>query len=144
MYLNGSLGSKDVDKAVALFQRSASQGDDWGLNNLGGMYEMGWSVDKDPQKALDLYKQSWDKGNDRAKENFDRLTALLNKPDAAPATADTIDVQPIEPVQPASVTPPAESATASPAAQGGAKTDGSDALVEQPVQGAVKSDSSAN
>jgi hypothetical protein len=86
MYLNGKGSSRDLNKAYALFDRAAKQGDDWGLNNLGGMYEMGWGVAQDKQKALDLYRQSLAKGNSRAKDNLDRLTALLGKADkqAAP------------------------------------------------------------
>src|SRR5439155_24864521 len=46
-------------------------------NNLGGLYEMGWGVEADQQKALAYYSQASEKGNKHAGENFRRLSAVL-------------------------------------------------------------------
>ena len=70
-------GEREALKALLneMEERAAGQGDPWGLNNLGGMYEMGWGTVADHGKALDLYKQALAKGNGAAQKNIDRLTA---------------------------------------------------------------------
>ncbi len=80
MYLNGKGVTRDLNKAFTLFEQAAGQGDGWGLNNLGGMHEVGWGTAKDAAKAVELYKQAAAKGNAAAAENLKRLT-----PEAAAA-----------------------------------------------------------
>jgi TPR repeat protein len=58
-----------------LFESAAAQNDPWGLNNLGGMYEMGWGTTVDATRALELYRQSLAQGNAKAQENIERLEA---------------------------------------------------------------------
>ena len=58
-----------------LFERAANQGDGWGLNNLGGMYEMGWGAPRNRDKAVELYRQAAAKGIAAAQENLQRLSA---------------------------------------------------------------------
>ena len=65
--------TRDLSQAFKLFQSAASQNDPWGLNNLGGMYEMGWGTTADKARALDLYKQALAQGNSQAQQNIDRL-----------------------------------------------------------------------
>jgi hypothetical protein len=73
-----------VNEAFKLFELAANQGDGWGLNNLGGMYEMGWGVAKDRAKAANYYKQAAAKGIVSGQDNLVRLT-----PAAAPAVPVT-------------------------------------------------------
>jgi TPR repeat protein len=73
LYLEGKGVSRDLSKAFAMFEAASTQGDPWGLNNLGGMYEMGWGTTVDKTKALDLYQQALAAGNNRAQQNIDRL-----------------------------------------------------------------------
>ena len=73
LYLEGKGVSRDLAKAFTLFQAAAAQNDPWGLNNLGGMFEMGWGTTIDKTRALDLYQQSLAAGNVRAQANIDRL-----------------------------------------------------------------------
>ena len=63
----------------SLFERAARQGDAWGLNNLGGMYEMGWGTTKDVAKARDYYSQAIAKGNKAAVENNRRLATATTQ-----------------------------------------------------------------
>ena len=65
--------ARDLNKAFTLFQAAAAQRDPWGLNNLGGMYEMGWGTTVDKTKALDFYQQALAAGNDKAQQNIERL-----------------------------------------------------------------------
>jgi TPR repeat protein len=73
LYLEGKGVSRDLGKAFGLFERAAAQNDPWGLNNLGGMYEMGWGTTADRTKALELYRQALAVGNGKAQQNIDRL-----------------------------------------------------------------------
>ena len=74
MYLDGKGVARDISMAFSLFERAAAQNDPWGLNNLGGMHEMGWGTKPDKSKALDLYKRALAKGNAAAQRNIDRLS----------------------------------------------------------------------
>ena len=65
--------SRDLAEAFKLFERAANQGDGWGLNNLGGMYEMGWGAPKDHAKAATYYKQALEKGITSAQTNLARV-----------------------------------------------------------------------
>lgn len=47
--------------AFALFSKMVNLGDFASLNNLAIMYELGRGVKKDTQKAIELYKEGWDK-----------------------------------------------------------------------------------
>jgi TPR repeat protein len=92
MYLTGRGTERGLLRAFEYFQKAAAQGDDWGLNNLGGMYEMGWGVAKDTRRALELYGQADEAGNKPAKDNFARLSAIVEGrpvPPSATANATT-------------------------------------------------------
>ena len=75
---------RDYAKAFTLFEQAAKQNDAWGLNNLGGLYEMGWGVKQDRRKALDYYREAFTKGNAHAGQNMKRLALALG---GEPATA---------------------------------------------------------
>jgi uncharacterized protein len=47
MFLSGKIVPRNLSRAFSLFQQAAEQGDHWGLNNLAGMYEMGWGTQQD-------------------------------------------------------------------------------------------------
>src|SRR4029079_12065845 len=68
-----------------LFQRSANQGYDWGMNNLGGLYEKGWGTEQDLAKALFLYRDAAAKGNDAAAKSVKRIEPLVVKTEANPS-----------------------------------------------------------
>jgi len=100
------------------------------------MYEMGWGVTQDKQKALEFYKQSVDKGNERAKDNIERLTASLGKTEEPAAPAEP------KPAEGQVTRPPATVDTGV-----APKSDSSDAgaaPVAEAPEGGVKTDSSAN
>jgi TPR repeat protein len=84
--LNGKGVERNVGEAFKLFELAANQGDGWGLNNLGGMYEMGWGVTKNREKAAGYYKQAAEKGIESAQANLERLT-----PGSAPAAPVTLN-----------------------------------------------------
>jgi TPR repeat protein len=75
LYLEGKGVSRDIVRAFKLFESAAGQNDPWGLNNLGGMFEMGWGTPADAARALALYRQSLAQGNAKARQNIDRLEA---------------------------------------------------------------------
>ena len=81
MHLNGKGTPRDFAKAFALFKLAADQGDGWGLNNLAGMYEMGWGVAQDPKQASALYRKAAEAGNSAAGDNLKRLTGTVVTPD---------------------------------------------------------------
>src|SRR6185437_3132609 len=72
--------------AFTLFEQAAKQGDAWALNNLGGLYEMGWGVARDRERALDNYQQAFEKGNRNAGRNLKRLSA---NQDSSPSAGRT-------------------------------------------------------
>lgn len=76
-YLNGDFGlDKNYNKARALFEKSASQEYPGGLMNLAECYEKGLGVEKDIQKAIDLYDQAGQKGNGYA---YKRLRDIYSR-----------------------------------------------------------------
>jgi uncharacterized protein len=75
MYLKGVGVERNLDEAFKLFERGARDGDGWAMNNLGGMYEMGWGTPKDLVKAKDYYSLGAAKGIAMATQNMARLTA---------------------------------------------------------------------
>lgn len=92
LYLTGRGTERSLLRAFEYFEKSAAQGDDWGLNNLGGMYEMGWGVTKDTRRALELYGKAVEAGNKPARDNFARLSAIVEGrpvPPSATASATT-------------------------------------------------------
>jgi TPR repeat protein len=90
MYLSGKGGvEEDYAKAFELFQRSANQGYDWGMNNLGGLYEKGWGTEPDLAKALSLYREAAAKGNEAAQKSEKRIEPLVVKSEANPSVQPT-------------------------------------------------------
>jgi len=73
LYLEGKGVSRDLAQAFRLFSAAAAQNDPWGLNNLGGMYEMGWGTTANKPRALQLYRQALAAGNDKSQQNIARL-----------------------------------------------------------------------
>lgn len=64
---------KKYKVAAKWFQKAADQGYSDAQNYLGTMYENGLGVEKDKQKAYDLYKKAAAQGNVYAKNNANRL-----------------------------------------------------------------------
>lgn len=63
-------GSKSVavdhEKALAILQRLANQGNHMAIYMLGQRYHDGKGVEKDPQKALQYYQSAYEKGSNKA------------------------------------------------------------------------------
>ncbi len=76
---------RNVGRGLQAIPKAANQGDGWGLNNLGGMYEMGWGVAKDRNKAANFYRQAAEKGIESAQANLVRV-APPGPPAAPPVT----------------------------------------------------------
>ncbi|HFC04167.1 MAG TPA: sel1 repeat family protein, partial [Rhizobiales bacterium] len=70
---DGKLVERDLVKAFELFQKAADNGNAWAMNNLAGLYEMGWGTRIDKEKAITLYKRASQKGNEQAGKNLARL-----------------------------------------------------------------------
>src|SRR6185503_18106986 len=87
------------------------------MNNLGGMYEMGWGTPADKNKAIEAYTKAAQKGNQLARDNLRRLGVAV--PDTADAggalTTNTPGAAPEAPIAPTS-TPKSDSAVIPPAA----------------------------
>jgi len=65
-------------KAVAILQPLAKQGDECAQFHLGMMYLFGEGVEKDKDRARELFEKSAGKGNRAAKVQLDKI--LKNKP----------------------------------------------------------------
>ncbi len=59
IYERGLGGTPNFDAAVIWYQKAADKGYSRALFNLGTLYEQGQGVEKDPVKALNLYRQAW-------------------------------------------------------------------------------------
>jgi len=59
IYERGLGGTPNYDAAVIWYQKAADKGYSRGLFDLGTLYEQGQGVEKDPLKALNLYRQAW-------------------------------------------------------------------------------------
>ena len=66
-----------------MFVAAADAEDGWAMNNLGGMYEMGWGTKKDLEKAKLYYQKATTKGIAISNKNLARLSAVPDK--SAPA-----------------------------------------------------------
>jgi uncharacterized protein len=86
LYLKGLGVERSLPEAFKLFSSGAEHGDGWGMNNLGGMYEMGWGTTKDMAKAQEYYTKAAAAGIVMANQNLARLkvpagaTSSLPKP----------------------------------------------------------------
>ena len=58
MYMEGECVQQDSQEAIKWFEKAAEQGLVGSLTTLAMMYEEGLGVDKDPEKARELYKQA--------------------------------------------------------------------------------------
>ncbi|MBS0394052.1 MAG: caspase family protein [Proteobacteria bacterium] len=59
IYERGLGGTPNYEAAAIWYQKAADKGYSRALFNLGTLYEQGQGVDKDPVKALNLYRQAW-------------------------------------------------------------------------------------
>ncbi|MBN9317517.1 MAG: sel1 repeat family protein [Devosia sp.] len=73
-------GEADYGKAVQFTQRAADAGNPVGLDTLGHLFEHGYGVARNPDKALDSYHQAADLGYRPAADNLARLEATLSAP----------------------------------------------------------------
>ena len=83
MYLYGANGVEpDVAKAFKYYEMAAEQKDPIALNNLGSLYFSGIGTKKNYEKALSLFSQASDLGNDNASLNlaFIYLTGSAKDP----------------------------------------------------------------
>jgi hypothetical protein len=60
-------------EAVEWYRKAADLGDEEAMFRVGSMYENGEGVEKDIQKAKELYSMSAEKGYEEAKKVFERL-----------------------------------------------------------------------
>ena len=75
LYLEGKGVTRDLGEAFKLFESAAAQNDPWGLNNLGGMYEMGWGTPAEPrQGARPLRAGAGSRAMLTAQANIDRVS----------------------------------------------------------------------
>lgn len=65
---------KDYKEAFKLLNQSQMQGNNSAMSNLGLMYENGYGVEKDAEKALKWYKKAYERGNKEAKKRIDILS----------------------------------------------------------------------
>lgn len=65
------LVKKDYVTAVEYFKKSAKTGNNFGLNNLGSMYEKGLGVEKDISRAIKLYSLA--RKSEKGDKNFKRM-----------------------------------------------------------------------
>lgn len=71
MYLYGANGVEpDMEKAFKYYEMAANQKDPIALNNLGSLYFSGIGTKKNYEKALSLFSQASDLGNDNASLNL--------------------------------------------------------------------------
>ncbi|HUO81014.1 MAG TPA: caspase family protein [Steroidobacteraceae bacterium] len=59
IYERGLGGTPNYEAAAIWYQKAADKGYSRALFDLGTLYEQGQGVDKDPVKALNLYRQAW-------------------------------------------------------------------------------------
>jgi TPR repeat protein len=60
-------------EAARLYRLAADQGEAYGQNNLGVMYENGTGVAKDVAEAVRLYRLAADQGHSKAQAHLKRL-----------------------------------------------------------------------
>jgi len=75
----------DLERARELLSQAAAAGSPWGMNNLAGLYEMGWGVARDLKKARELYEKAAARGLEVARRNLARLKRRMAAGDAKPA-----------------------------------------------------------
>jgi uncharacterized protein len=74
MYERGIGVEQDVDKALALFRRSAGEGFADAINDLGFLYyQGGLGVPRDPKKAIEMFERAADRRHPEAMFNFAAL-----------------------------------------------------------------------
>ena len=66
MYEQGKGVTKDIVKAVEMYEKSAKEGCSKALERLGSMYSNGVGVKKDPTKAAEMYEKSAQQGQPQA------------------------------------------------------------------------------
>ena len=70
MYLNGLGVEKDYSQAFSWCSKAANQGLNLAQLNLALMYEEGFGCKANPSKALDLYRESAEKGCSEAQHKL--------------------------------------------------------------------------
>ena len=76
-YVNGVGVSKDIKKAIDLYEKSASQGNVEGLYNLGACYSSGVGVKTDYKKALKYFEQAAKLGHAPSEQAAQQIKAAL-------------------------------------------------------------------
>jgi TPR repeat protein len=78
MLLFPETGKPNPKKAAQYLEKASAHGDAWAMNNLGGLYEQGWGVKRDIEKAKTYYAQAATKGIGPAITNLKRLEGTPN------------------------------------------------------------------
>ncbi len=73
LYKYGFGVKRDINKAVELYQKSASKDEFSGLVNLGLMYEEGLGVPQNYEKAVELYQRAYQLGYEDIQKRIDFL-----------------------------------------------------------------------
>lgn len=71
---------KSYSEAKKYFELAAAQNYCYGLSSLGLLYENGFGVEQDYNEAKKLYEKALAQGDVQAKEDLDRVTALIGEP----------------------------------------------------------------
>lgn len=79
MFEEGYGGWKDYNEAGQYYRAAAKFNDPQGLYELGRLKENGLGVERDLIEAQKLYKQSFDAGYKLAENEYDRITAIIEK-----------------------------------------------------------------
>ena len=72
-YYDGNGVAQDYDRAFELYSQAAEQGDGYGLDMVGLMYDLGLSVKEDPKTAMEWYRKAADAGFYTAMVNMGTL-----------------------------------------------------------------------
>ena len=71
--MSGDIVARDYNESVKWLRKSSEKGNIKGQFALGNMYEKGYGVLKDMNKAIELYRIASHKGLNEAKERLKQL-----------------------------------------------------------------------